>query len=500
MSEATVHAPRSSPLSFIHDVALTGVVSAVTMVSLICVTRWLAHSLGPDGFGAYGLARRMLSWITELSTVPVGIAVARHVATASREADRASFRRAGILYGLVPNVLLLVVAILAARPLASLVFRDARYAGVAAATGVLVCGMACYSVVFAWYRGIGEMRAANAWQLWVLAIGPALCAWFLRDTGRVDWIIGSMGIVALTGLVPIALWWRAHVTSIRERLQDLLHYGLPRMPSGIAFGGLLAIGPFLAPYAGSLREAGFLVAGQSLMRVVEGGTSAFGLVALPRFAALRVEGRENFVRARVADVASMATHLGLFATISLAIWAPEIVMVWLGPEYVAAVPLIRVPLIATAPYLMYALLRSVTDALDDRAINTRNLTISAIVTSLLSIVVLLVGGDVVALAAVGALGFFVLAVLTVRHLRRLLRFSIASLSLPSTLSVNLIAGVIAAVVHGVLVGRLSPSAALAIGFASAGVLFLLSILALRSLGLGWVREIESRIRSAMGSR
>jgi O-antigen/teichoic acid export membrane protein len=481
-------------------VALTGIVSAVTMVSLIMVTRWLAHSLGPDGFGAYGLARRSLSWITEMTTVPMGIALARYVATTHSEETRAAYRRAGILYGLLPNLLLLVLAILAARPLATLLFRDPAYAGLAIATGILVLGMASYSIVFAWYRGIGDMRVANVWQLWTLAVGPALCALAFRDRGHVSWIVAAMGGVALCGVIPIASWLRVDVSATRARLEELLRYGVPRMPSGIAFGGLLAVGPFLAPYAGSLREAGFLVAGQSLMRVVEGGTSAFGLVALPRFAAFRAQGRDTFVRDRVAEIVSMATHLGVFATITLALWSPQIVMAWLGPEYVPAIPLIRVPLIATAPYLMYAFLRSVTDALDDRAINTRNLTISAIVTTALSIAVLVAGRGVFALAVAGAVGFFVLALLTVAHLRRMLGFRLRSIGLGATLLVNAITGVVSAVAHGALASRLSSTAALAAGIALAFVLFMLATAVLGWLGLPWVREVEARIRSAAGGR
>lgn len=500
MKDAVASRPRSSPLLFIHDVALTGLVSAVTMVSLILVTRWLAHSLGPDGFGAYGLARRSLSWITELTTVPVGIALARYVATTDSEEKRAAYRRAGILYGLLPNLLLLALAIVGARPLATLLFRDAAYAGLATATGILVVGMATYSVVFAWYRGIGDMRVANAWQLWTLAIGPAICALAFRDRGHVSWIVAGMGGVALCGLIPIASWLRREVWGTRTRLEELLRYGVPRMPSGIAFGGLLAVGPFLAPYAGSLREAGFLVAGQSLMRVVEGGTSAFGLVALPRFAAFRAQGRDAFVRERVAEIVSMAMHLGVFATITLALWSPQIVVAWLGPEYVPAIPLIRVPLIATAPYLMYAFLRSVTDALDDRAINTRNLTISAIVTTALSIAALLAGRGVVALAVAGAVGFFVLALLTVAHLHRMLGFRLQSLGLGSTLLVNAIAGVVSAAAHGYLASRLSSAPALAAGVALAFVFFILTTALLGWLGLSWVREVEARIRSAVGTR
>lgn len=500
MNEAAASGPRSSPLLFIHDVALTGVVSAVTMVSLILVTRWLAHSLGPDGFGAYGLARRSLSWITELTTVPVGIALARYVATTDSESKRTAYRRAGILYGLLPNLLLLVLAILGATPLATLLFRDAGYAGLATATGVLVVGMATYSVVFAWYRGIGDMRVANLWQLWTLAIGPALCALAFRDRGHVSWIVASMGAVALCGLIPIASWLRSEVSATRARLGELLRYGVPRMPSGIAFGGLLAVGPFLAPYAGSLREAGFLVAGQSLMRVVEGGTSAFGLVALPRFAAFRAQGRDAFVRDRVAEIVSMAMHLGVFATVTLALWSPQIVIAWLGPEYVPAIPLIRVPLIATAPYLMYALLRSVTDALDDRAINTRNLAISAIVTTALSVAAVAAGRGVLALAVAGAVGFFVLALLTVAHLRRMLGFRLGPLGLGATLLVNAIAGVISAIAHAYLASRLPSAVALAAGVALAFVLFIASTALLGWLSVPWVREVEARLRSAVGRR
>ncbi len=113
---------------------------------------------------------------------------------------------------------------------------------------------------------------------------------------------------------------------------------MPRIPGAAALAGLTAVGPLLAPYFGDLREAGFLVAAQSVLRVAEVGAAGFGLVVLPKVSALQARQQDHFLQARVEDLVGLVLHVGLFAACQLAIWAPEIIRVWLGAAYDAAVP------------------------------------------------------------------------------------------------------------------------------------------------------------------
>jgi O-antigen/teichoic acid export membrane protein len=272
-----------------------------------------------------------------------------------------------------------------------------------------------------------------------------------------------------------------------------MRYALPRVPGAFAFGGLLAIGPLLAPYFGGLSQAGFLVAGQSMMRVLEGGTSAFGVVALPKMAALQATRQTGFIRERVEDIVAVVLHLGLFATCQLLLWSPEIVLTWLGPGYEEAVPLIRVMLLAVIPYLGYALLRPVIDALHERAVNTVNTFVACGVTAVLSLAFGFVGWGAFGLALAGSLGFITLGLLSIRHLWRELGLSARYLSVVPALAFNaaLLAAMVA--VRQLLPSGLHLTTVLALGLLLEAGAFALYLLGLRRAGVRWLAEVESRL-------
>jgi O-antigen/teichoic acid export membrane protein len=308
-----------------------------------------------------------------------------------------------------------------------------------------------------------------------------------------------MALVLGTAVVPLIGWLARAVraglrwSEVRARLRALLAYGVPRIPGGAAFGAFLAIGPFLAPYFGNLREAGYLLAGQSVLRVVEGATAGFGLVALPRITALQAGQRHEFLRDRVADIVSFVLHLGLFGACQLWIWTPEIVRLWLGPAYDAAIPIVRVMSVALAPYLGYTLLRSVIDGLEERPVNTHNLYAALLTTVVLSLALGLAGYGALGLAVAGTGGFLVLGLLTIRFLRSRLGFHLEVLAIPSAVLLNAVAAVLAVAARTWLVGRLAGVALPVAGLLLTLALFGAYVAVLGGLRVRWLLELAARV-------
>jgi O-antigen/teichoic acid export membrane protein len=494
------------PSPFLRDVISSGLTAAGIMLSLVAVTGWLASGLGPARFAVYALSRRLLSAVTSFSTVPVGVALTRALAIETRERERLTYLVAGAIFVLVPNLALFGLGLAAPGLWARLLLTDVGNAPVLIATMLLIVAMAAFTVVLARYRGTDRIGRGNVWQIWVLAIGPAAVALPLARSGRVDVIVLLTALVLLTSAVPVARWLLRAVSArigwseVRPRLAELLRYGVPRVPGGVAFGGLMAIGPFLAPYFGSLREAGFLVAGQSILRIAEGATSAFSLVALPKVAALRARQQHHFLRDRVEDMISMVLHLGLFGTVQLLVWSDEIATVWLGPAYKEAVPIIRILMAGVVPYLGYAMLRTTIDGLEEKAVNTHSMYAACAVTLVLSLAFGAAGFGAPGLAVAGAAGFMVLGALTVRHLWTSLRPVGEHLAVGPALWLNLLLGAATLGVRHLLVARLSPRPLLAVGMATGALAFGIYLLILRRLRVRWVGEIEQRLRPEARAR
>jgi O-antigen/teichoic acid export membrane protein len=476
------------------------------MASLVLVTGWLAAGLGPAAFAVYGLSRRIVSVAAAVAPAPLGLALARAQAGAQTREERDAYLWAGTLLALAATAIIVGVGTAAPGFWAKLLLTDARYRGVLFASLALVTGNLVYTLVFAHLRGTSEIASANLWQLWALALGPLLVVGLTANREPVPVILLLIAAVSFTAMAPLVMWLvRAArrgiaAAQVRPPLRRLLRYAVPRIPGAAALAGLTAVGPLLAPYFGDLREAGFLVAAQSVLRVAEVGTAGFGLVVLPKVSALQARQQEHFLQARVEDLVGLVLHVGVFAACQLAIWAPEIVRVWLGAAYDAAVPVVRALLVALVPYLGFTLLRSVIDGIEERPVNAWNLYAALACTTVLSLVLGAAGWGAVGLALASAAGFTVAGVLTVTYLRRALRFGGAHIHAGTAIGFNLAATLLVLLIRWTLAGRLGPGGLLAVGIGLGGALLVVYLAALRHLGVRWVDEIEARLLHRGGRR
>jgi O-antigen/teichoic acid export membrane protein len=305
-----------------------------------------------------------------------------------------------------------------------------------------------------------------------------------------------MGFAALlaTAAVPVGSWllWALRVDRPFDRsvLRSMVTYAGPRVPGGLAFGGLLAVGPLIAPHVSSLVAVGYVAAGQALLRVVEGATEAFGRVALPKIAQLSAAGEHAVLRERVADVTAVVAHIGIYATIHLSLWAPELVRLWLGAQYEGAIPAVRFVILGILPYLLFVTLRSILDALEERAVNATNLYAAITITA---VVAVLLGRrfEAEGLAFATSVGLAVLGVLTVRALRRTCAFPWQPVMVWKVLLVNAVLAVAAAVARAAGVrGGLPP---VLNGLVVESVLLAAYVAALWQLDARWMRELRRRV-------
>jgi O-antigen/teichoic acid export membrane protein len=247
----------------------------------------------------------------------------------------------------------------------------------------------------------------------------------------------------------------------------------------------------MAPHVTSLAAVGYVATGQALLRVVEGATEAFGRVSLAKVSQLFAAGEQAMLRERIGDLSAVVVHIGVFATCQLWLWTPELVRVWLGPEYEPGVPVVRLVVLAVLPYLLFVTLRSVLDAVEERAVNSNNLYAAIAVTVAGS---LALGSRYGAegLAAAMSVGLVVLGALTWVAVRRRYPFATGLLMLPQVLLLNgvLLAIAAAARVAAAQLGGYEIAAALVTEMTLTAVYGVV----LWHLGARWMREIGRRIQ------
>lgn len=366
--------------TMLTEVAVT--LSGILLLSLA------ASLLGPIGFGEYAVSRRAVGLMYLPLVMGLGIAAPRYIAIARTGKlagySEGSFATATLTAGLLPPLVVVLLLNLAPRWSAALLFGTSSMAGLVGPATMALAGIALHGMVYAVYRGRSEMGVANLLQLVSLGIVP-LAAFGLADhtAGAVLRATG-LGWLVVSGaaLVHIVYRERARWAGFREmkrHLELLLRFGIPRIPGEFALVGIFAIPALIAVRAHGVEAAGHFSAALSVLAMVSGAFAPVGLVLLPRASAQVAMGDIAGLRRLVLRILAGGI---LLASIGVAVGElviPRFIEWYFGPAFQPAVPIFRACLLGAIPHAVYILMRSILDALDVKALNSRNLIIALVI-------------------------------------------------------------------------------------------------------------------------
>ena len=409
--------------TFLRDFIFTFLTSSTIIICSIATTRLLAGILGPEQFGAYSLARRIVALVTPMTTAGFAVAIPYYIPKAHSASEQRQIFLSSVIVLLTILPISLGAAAINSQYVTELVFGSTSYEGLFNATLLMIGGCSVYTILYSYYRGKLEATSSNYWDLSVVAVGPLIIA-YGTSYRQADTILMLMAALMWCAIIPTASFvWKAYneVTSwthLYDNAIKLARYGGPRVPAYFFLTGLWVTGPLVAAHFSSLSEAGYLAASQSFLTALQGGVAAFGIVILPRMSKIATQNNEHTIAKIIENVTGFVIHIGMFLTILCLIWADEITQIILGPEYVDATPFMRVVLLSFVPYLMYVMLRSIIDGLYEKAINTRNLAIAFLINLFLCIVTVLLGSRTLGIAISLMISLFFLGFSTISFLFR----------------------------------------------------------------------------------
>jgi len=482
--------------SVFTDLVQTAAVSGLVLISVIYVTRLLARGLGADEFGAYSLARRVISTVLTFTTLGMTIAIPRYLGFygGSLERQRA-YIFSGIVLISVPTVAFVLISVAFPNMISSAFFGGAQSKGLLHGTIILLIGLTLHMVAYAVFRGKLQMKYANALQILNISLVPLVVALFMARSFDASVVLLVMGLGVIVIAFGPLMWqlvssWDALKSGLQEVFRDLIRYGVPRVPANIGLALMLTFGPWLTARLGEIREAGYFVAGQSVLGMLEEMLAAIGLVLLPRLAQLSGKHERDRLQGHVSSLVGFSLHLGIFASVQFSIFADWVTILWLGEEYRPAIPIMRTILASAGAYALYVSLRSVIDADEVRAINTRNIWLAFVMSLVVALVFYALGLSSLAFAIGLAVGVGILGLSTLLFVYR--RFSLHSqrYHLGLALILNLGMGLTA---YGlkwlVSLSYLALIYAIALEF----IFVVIYGLVLKRVGVAWFKAITSRV-------
>jgi len=399
---------------------------AVVAVVGLLVYRWAGTNLGTEGFAEYALARRAATLLSPALLLGLGIAVTRSVAQYDGAGDRREvdgrFWSAATMV-LLLHVVLAALLLLAKGFFAGLFFGDDQRVYLIGPTLLLLVGISWHGLVWAFLRGLLRLKFAAGLEMVNMGAIPLTVVLVLgRSAGGIlGWTGGLMALVCLGLTIRMAFGSRARREDLVPMGRGLLSYGLPRVPGDFALGGLLSIPSLITAHLYGVELGGFVAFGATMLALAGTALSPLGTALLPQAVHYLREGRVPELRRHVYRLLTYALLLGVAGVLVAEIGMDVLIRLYLGPDFAAAVPVLRTLAFCAVPYAVFYSLRSVVDAAYHRPINTRNVFIA------LAVFLVLVG--MFHLLAPGLLGIYVgsisahsvLALLTWWEVRRILQ-------------------------------------------------------------------------------
>ena len=405
---------------------ITFITEFIVLSSQILVYKLAAVFLGKQGFGEYALAKRNISVIIPILLLGLGVGIPRYVAMArARSSDsenpEAYFISAFSMIA-VTVILFILVAYLFANQIAYLLFGNQNYQYLILPWATTIAGICFHTLVYSYYRGYLKMKQANILQLLNIGIIPLLV--FAIPGISVPDILLAMGLGWITTSGAMILYiFRGNrqknysLSVLKNNSKQLFSYGIGRVPGDLGLLGFFSLPAILTAHFSGIEQAGLVAFAISILTLMGSVFYPLGLIMLPAVSNQMAKKDLSSVEVNLKKLLKVSLGLTVLMVLFLELFAPVIIKIYLGKEFLEAANIMRLVLIGAVPYVVYVIFRNASDALYVKPMNMKNIMIALIFFSLVAVA----GGTFSYLLLALCGGLFILGIFTWYDVNRAFR-------------------------------------------------------------------------------
>lgn len=245
------------------------------------------------------------------------------------------------------------------------------------AIGLYIIGLNMFGCIHSYFRGKLQVIYAGLLELLALTLIPLFAFIFLSDLVEIYNLV-SLVLIIINLLIFISVFNKFKNINIRYYLKEakeLLSYGIPRVPGDVVFALLIFLPAFISSRYFSIEYAGIIGFGSALITLVNLPASAISFVSLSRFAFKLNKSRTKLRREVMLLVLGSIIYGGL-VSMFLYYSLEYLIELFLDQSVLKHVELIKGMVLAIPPFLVFTILRSLIDAAHKRPYNSYNIIIS----------------------------------------------------------------------------------------------------------------------------
>src|SRR5438552_3487065 len=258
---------------FLQDVALTSATWIVVSIESLVAVSLLGHLMGPQAVAEYLLVRRVAAWLLTAALLGLGVGLPRYVAFAKPSSgDRQMYFWAAMACAVGLSLILLLMLNVEPQLSAKWLLGKTELHYLVFPLSLLLLAQAVNTMVFGYYRGCMRMNLANSLSFLNFALIPLLpiIVFWRRNSIPLITTATAVPMIAISVLLawPVLLRPPSDARNVFRKTQELLRYGVPRVPGDFAMGALFSLAPMIAAHYFAMPQVGSMLLGIGILTLV----------------------------------------------------------------------------------------------------------------------------------------------------------------------------------------------------------------------------------------
>lgn len=366
---------------FFKDVALTLATQAIVMLSFLLIYRLIAQKFGAEGLGEYTLVKKVVGLLQPVLLLGVGVGIPRYIAMCKNDKEKSSYLMSGGVIAISFTLIFLLLGNIFKEASSKIFFGSNTYAKLIPPLSFFLTGLILHSLIYSYFRGKMLIKKFNLLQIINLSLLPIAILIFFKNI-TLEKLVTAIGATTITISLTFLfvstkkIFTKIDPTKLKTSFKKLLKYGAPRMPGDLALGAILSLGPIFAAHLTSVKEAGYLSVGQSMLTLAGATVAPLSLILLPKVSNLVAKKNILAIEEKLNYLIGLITQTLIFISFQFIILSDIIIKQWLGAEFLEAATVMRIIFFASTFYVFYLSTRSILDATKNKPINAINIIIS----------------------------------------------------------------------------------------------------------------------------
>ncbi|KAB2903195.1 MAG: hypothetical protein F9K27_14450 [Anaerolineae bacterium] len=390
----------------------------ITLFSTLFLFRLAKHLWGTEGFAEYALTRRILSLIIPIVFVGLGISLKRYLAYHQARIEittRSRYFLSGLVIMLFTSISAFIILIIFDDTFSLLFFDNPNYQPLILPIAINLLALSLHAVIQGYLIGMLRIRLASLWQVLTIGFLPiAAFGLFSYSVEKGLLALGAFMLIFEIGIISHILLYEIQLHAMdRQTTQELLGYGIGRVPGTFFFGVLFALPATFSSHAQGVEIAGQVAFAISVLNILGTAFAPVSNVIFPYSSELLGKGEIKRLRKLLIKLMIFVLAVGIAGTLFLELFADQVLQFYLGERLEETILFVRIIAIAFPPYSIYLALRDVLDAYYYRPVNSINLGAALLIYLCLSMPVILFDGNSYQILSAFVASLFVLGILSI---------------------------------------------------------------------------------------